>query len=103
MDIRASRLSKEYKDKARHVDRIYSGTTEDQIGPVKQKLQSYGRLSGLVVGQLGECSQDLHDLLLRFAEERAANLGRAQGIPLSNNQQALILHQYRRRLSVCAI
>ena len=62
-----------------------------------------GGLSGLVVGQLGECSQDLHDLLLRFAEERAANLGRAQGIPLSNNQQALILQQFRRRLSVCAI
>ena len=45
MDIRASRLSKEYKDKARHVDRIYSGTTEDQIGPVEQKLKSYSRLS----------------------------------------------------------
>ena len=101
--MRASKLEKEYRDKARHVDQMYSGTTEDQVGPVQQKLESYGKLYGLVVGQLADCSQDLHDLLVRFAEEKAANSARFQGIALTNSQKLLILQQYRRRLSVCAI
>ena len=103
VDVRASKLEKEYKDKARHIDQLYSGTTEDPVGPVQQKLESYGRLFGLVVGQLSECSQDLHDLLVRFADEKAANSSCYQGIALSISQKSMILQQYRRRLSVCAI
>ena len=103
MDVRAGRLPKEYRDKARHIDRMYNAITEDQVGPVESKLNSFGELKCLVMGQFGESSQHLQELLVQFAEERAKNLSRSAGVALNSSHQALILQQYRRRLSVCAI
>ena len=69
---------------------------------MEQKLNSLGDLLGLVVGQMGEISQDFHNLLIRFAKERVKNVSRAGGVPVYENM-SLILQQYRRRISVCAI
>ena len=57
-------LPKEYNDKAHKIDKTYGNTPENQTGPVETKLNSYGDLLGLVVGQFGEVSQDLHNLLI---------------------------------------
>ena len=103
VDVRAGKLAKEYSDKARHIDTQYNGTTEDQVGPVEQKLKSYGDIKGLVVGQFADCSQDLHDLLLNFADEKVLNMGRSKGISIDQSTRSLIIQQYRRRFSVCAI
>ena len=73
------------------------------MGPVERKLDSFGDLLGLVVGNLGECSQDLHNLILSFAEERVRNMCRSKGLPVDDNTRSLIIQQYRRRLSVCAV
>ena len=73
------------------------------MGPVQQRLESFGDLLCLVVGQFGECSPHLHTLLARFADEKVRKMSRSGGIALGLDKQSLILQQYRRRLSVCAI
>ena len=103
MDVRAKRLPKEYRDKARNLDQIYNNVTIDQTGPIEQKLESFGNLKCLVVGQFAECSQDLQDLLIKLAEEKFKKLSRSGGILLDDSKLSLILQQYRRRFSVCAI
>ena len=55
------------------------------------------------MGQFGEVSQDLHNLLIKFAEERSASISRSQGVPVSNELHSLIVQQTQRRFSVCAI
>ena len=103
VDVRAERLPKEYKDKAHNIYKLYNGVTEDQIGPLERILQSFGDLQGLVVGQFAECSQDLHNLLLNFADEKVLNLSRSKGIFLGNDTRSLVIQQTRRRFAVCAI
>ena len=78
------------------------GLSEDQVGPVEQKLNSLGTLLGLVVGQMGEISQDFQHLLIRFANERTKNVSRSGGVPVYE-KTSLILQQYRRRISLCAV
>ena len=73
------------------------------MGPVQQKLESFGDLSGLVIGQFGECSQALHSLLRSLSDIRVENMSRSRGIQLLEEKTSLILQQYRRRLSVCSI
>ena len=89
--------------KARHIDQAYSNVSADQCGPVEEKLKSFGDLICLVVGQFGDCSQDLQDLIIRFAEEKVKNVTRSGGAPLPEWKLSLILQKYCRRLSVCSI
>ena len=90
-------------NKARHIDQAYCNVSADQCGPVEKKLNSFGDLLCLVVGQFADCSQDLQDLIIRFAEEKVKNVTRSGGAPVPEWKLSLILQQYRRRLSVCAI
>ena len=103
MDKRAAKLPREYRSKARNIDQRCLGVGEDQRGPLEQKLESFGDLQGIVIGQFGEGSQDLHKLLHTFASEKADRLGRLTGRPLSDNQRGLLLQQIRRQISVCSI
>ena len=41
----------------------YHHTADKQTGPLARRLQSFGKLEGLVVGPWGEGSKDLHSLL----------------------------------------
>ena len=103
VDVRADKLPKEYSDKARRIDQQYRDLPQNQDGPLVQKLKSFGDLKCLVVGQLGECSQHLQELLIRFAEEKVANDSRAAGLAIDKDKVSLKIQQYRRRLSVCTI
>jgi hypothetical protein len=103
VDVRADQLPKLYRDKARTIDQLYCGTSPDHIGPVQQRLEGFGNLLCLVVGQYGECSQDIHDLLSRFAVEKANKECRSTGRPITESARGQILQQHRRRLSVCAV
>ena len=48
----------------------YCGTNDDKVGPVSQKLSSYGDLMCLVVGAFGEASEDVHLLIHSLANHR---------------------------------
>ncbi len=60
--------------KARNLDRRWCGTPIGQgvIGPVEQRLVSYGRVAGVVFGYFGEMSNDACGLLTFAAGEIAA-------------------------------
>ena len=51
------------------------------MGPVGRKLQSYGRVRGLVFGAWGEASSDAHDLLSQLAKQGARYMWRDMGCP----------------------
>ena len=50
VDRRANLLQGEYTAKARKADKNYGNTPEGQIGRMEQKLLSFGKVCGLVVG-----------------------------------------------------
>ena len=70
MDVRANLLPGEYKTKARNTDRKYGGVGEGEMGRLEQKLISYGRVRGLVVGSWSELSNDFKELLFMMTENR---------------------------------
>ena len=72
--MRADKVHVEYLAKARALDRKWCGTPVGQgaIGPIEQRLVSYGRVAGVVFGYFGEMSKDATDLLTFAAGEIAA-------------------------------
>ena len=69
VDKKAKQVPKLYLDKAKKIDRKYLNKEENQIGLLQRRLQSYGQLQSLVVGQYGEVSQDLHYLMVTLIRE----------------------------------
>ena len=70
VDVRAGTLQREYNGKLAAIDTKHHGVARGQTGPLVQRLQSWGDLRGLVVGQFGEGSQDLHRLLKSLVEAK---------------------------------
>ena len=103
VDIRARQLPKAYRDKARHIDKAYCGIQEGQVGPIQQRLESYGDLGCFVVGQFCKGSQDIDRYLKTCAKHKAFKLTRMFGTIVSQFQGSQILQQVRRRLSVCSV
>ena len=103
VDKRAHGLPKLYLDKAQKIDRQYCGTDPNNIGPLQQRLQSFGSLLCLVAGQYADVSQDFHDLLKNLASSKAAHIAQIEGHPVSVSERGLLLHQLRRRLSVSIV
>ena len=103
VDQRAREIPRLYRDKAQKIDRKYCGAARDQTGPLEQRLQDFGEISCLVAGQYGEVSQNFHELLKKLSVSKAAHISQIEGRGVSESEKGLILHQLRRRLSVCII
>ena len=103
VDQRAHGLPKLYLDKAQKIDRKYCHTEVGHVGPLQQRLESFGKLLCLVAGQYGEVSQDFHTLLKDLAASKAAHISHMEGRPVSESERGLLLHQLRRRISVSII
>ena len=86
VDVRARSLQQEYVRKCRDIDKKYCGASPNTIGPLEQHLRTYGDLMGLVVGQFGEASQGLHDLV-DYAAQCKANTWALAGESLSLNMR----------------
>ena len=93
----------EYLRKARDTDRDFCGAALGTQGPVETKLRSFPPLLKLVVGPLGECSGDLHELLNTMAESKMKYLSRSRGEFESEWKTASHLTYLRRQISVCAV
>ena len=98
-DRRANGLSTLYKNKLAGYDTRYHGTGPGQSGPLVQRLDSYGKLWGLVVGPWGDGSKDLHSLIKILGESAVAARTRARGWEGGEGELGLVLGQTRRRLS----
>ena len=98
-DRRANGLPRLYKNKLAKYDTKYHNTLPGQSGPLVQRLESYGKLWGLVVGPWGDGSKDMHSLIKIMAESSVAAKGRARGWEGGDGELGLVLGQIRRRLS----
>ena len=103
MDQRAKRLPNEYLNKARNIDINHHCTSNNQEGPLEQRLKGFGELQCLVAGQYGEVSQHFHDLLEKTVTSKSNHITQVEGCHLSDSERGLLLHQMRRRLSISII
>ena len=98
-DRRAGGLPTLYKRKLAKYDIRYHGTAPGQTGPLVQRLESFGKLWGLVVGPWGDGSKDLHSLVKIIGESMVAARGRARGWEGGDGELGQVMGQVRRRLS----
>ena len=103
VDVRAGTLPREYRNKLAALDIKYHRVPRGQTGPLVQRLESWGELQGLVVGQFGEGSQHLHRLLLHLAEAKVLYKARASGEPARDSEVGLTLAHFRRIISTVAV
>ena len=105
--MRAGELHKVYVDKARGADQQYGGVAVGTVGPVENKLLSYGHVKGLVFGNFGEVSEATHKLLDAMATSRVRvaipQTGRRAATRSEEGEKALAVSYIRRRVSVAAV
>ena len=96
---RAHAVGNEYLNAARLADAQYStaGTT-----PILDRLQSFGQTRGLVFGQYGEASPDVHALLAIAAGRMAEQQWRELGARRAEEARSFIVASLRRRLALVA-
>ena len=106
---RAAQLVTAYEKSLWKYDVRFHGTTarvrgqpEPPPGPLVQRLRRYGRLQCLVAGPYGDLSDDFHELLLLFAETKAAKRARARGWE-SEGDLGQIMGEVRRAVSVSVV
>ena len=102
-DRRAGGLQQLYRKKLLPLDSRYHNTPPGQAGPLVRRLQSYGKLEGLVVGPWGEVSKDMHRLVKVLAESKLAAKARARGRDISDRELGLITTQIRKYLSTAFV
>ena len=102
-DRRANGLPNLYKTKLKPLDARYHATPPDQRGPLVRRLESYGRVQGLVVGPWADCSKDLHALVKVMGETKVAAKARERGRQASDNELGLVISQIRKYLSTAFV
>ena len=98
-DRSANGLPNLYKKKLIPLDNKFHLTPQGQTGPLVRRLESFGKLEGLVVGPWGECSKDMHNLVKVMGETKVAAKARARGRQASDNELGVIIAQIRKYLS----
>ena len=98
-DRRANGLQALYRRKLARYDASYHNTAPGQTGPLVQRLESYGKLWGLVVGPWGDGSKDLHQLVKIMGDSSVAARGRARGWEGVDGELGMVIGQIRRNLS----
>ena len=77
------------------------------MDPVESKLDSFGRVRGIVFGNFGECSEDTHQLLDNIATSRVRVAGpqdsRKGWRRTEEGERAVIVGYLRRMVSVAAV
>ena len=78
-----------------------------QIGPVENKLLSYGRVQGWVFGAWGETSEEVHSLVQRIAKSRQELVETLPGRRVRPKSRvaelAALVADVRQQLSLCAV
>ena len=92
---RAWEVDQDYTQHARELDRRHSpaGTT-----PILDRLRSFTRVRGLVFGQYGEASTDVHSLLSLAADGHASQRWRELGCRSREEARGIFVALLRRRL-----
>ncbi len=94
---RAHRVSGEYLTAARAADRAYSAAG---TSPILDRLRSFGQTRGLVFGQYGEASSDVHALLSVAADGLAGRQWKDMGARTQEEARSFIMSSLRKRLGL---
>ena len=100
---RAAGLPLLYKRALQHLDTSHHNTAPGQTGPLVRRLESYGKLEGLVVGPWGEGSKDMHTLVQTLADSKVLAKARALGREVSDKELGIVISQIRKFLSTSFI
>ena len=107
MGRRAEALHQEYVDNARRVDSMYGGTEQVTVGPVEEKLFSFEKLQGVVVGAFGEASEPVHRLIDQLATSRVRVTGPQRGrkgvVRSEEGERSMVVSHIRRKISMVAV
>ena len=90
----------DYRKKADQMDRLLG---EEGQGRVRRRLDEFGEILGLVIGQFGEASEDVHQLLEQLADSRVVLLARREGQQVSEQERGVIVGQLRRQISTASV
>ena len=98
-------MDTEYKKHARRLDRRFhqQALQAGHPGPILTRLQSFGRVRGLVYGAYGEASADVHDLLRTAAHELAERSWRLMGARSPSEMRSIMVSSARRRIGLAAV
>jgi len=80
---RQNRIPGEYARNAKMADKKYNGWNKDdvELGDCAKKLQTKGKVLGLVAGAFGEGSEDLHNFIQFLAKSIASDSWEEMGFP----------------------
>ena len=74
VSLRAREVQREMDSKAKVCDEFYGNTQPGDVGPVRQRLRSFGPTLPLVVGHFGEWNEGFQVLLSALAEDAAPRM-----------------------------
>ena len=72
-------------------------------GPIEQRLQSHTAVRGLVFGQYGEASADVHDLIRTAADQIAEQQWRLAGARSASEMRSFVISRARRRIGLATV
>jgi hypothetical protein len=103
VNTRAGLLQAERERNARVIDAKFGQTPAGQHGAVFQRLRSYGKILGLVVGHFGEWSSDLCRLVSAIAEVAVPRVGHLYTSRGHEAAKAALLLRARRNIAWAGI
>ncbi len=98
----------EYLAHARRLDRERDAVAMQQHGrppahAIEQRLRSYTQTRGLVFGQFGEASPDVHGLIAAAADTQSRQQWRSMGARSATEYRAFLISRMRRRVGMAAM
>ena len=84
-----------YRHKAHKIDRKYCGTDPDHVGPLPQRLESFGPITSFVAGQFGDVYDDFHDLLNKLVTTKSAHMAQLEGRSVSESERGFLFSLLR--------
>ena len=99
---REATVQTHYLSHARRLDRQLHATA-GAPGPIEQRLLSFTTVRGLVFGQYGEASADVHDLIRVAAGEMAQQQWRLAGARTACEMRAFLVSRARRRIGLTIV
>ena len=103
---RERQVAQDYLSHARQLDREHhgaAGTAAGPPGPIEQRLMSFTTPRGLVFGQYGEASADVHDLIRIAADAIAEKQWRLAGARTKSEMRGFLISRSRRRVGLRAV
>jgi len=103
---REMHVQHDYTHHARELDRRFHQhdyRVTHTAGPIEQRLQSFTTVRGLVFGQFGEASADVHDLISIAADLEAQQQWQLAGARSATEMRSFLVSRIRRRMGVTAV